>query len=203
MIRDTVELSGYDVAFIRKMIHQRQSSSSDANNTKKISKESSSSPGVLPLLDEFEFRPNGGVAGRIRGLRGISDGTIVETSPLAQVDVTVPRGYVVTEDGSTAYELGVPGGVGVGGGSDFGIVDAIAGGSSVGVVDVAKSVRDGMDGTTRTVVQAVSGVGSGGVGGGDDGAMLANLGKTTAIMLGGAMAFNLLSHHLTVNVFWV
>jgi len=126
----------------------------------------------------------------------------VETSPLAQVDVTVPRGYVVTEDGSTAYELGVPGGVGVGGGSDFGIVDAIAGGS-VGVGDVAKSMRDGMDGTTRTVVQAVAGVGSAGGGGGGDGSMLANLGTTTAIVLGGAMAFNLLSHHLTVNVFWV
>ena len=32
---------------------------------------------------------------------------------------------------------------------------------------------------------------------------LVNLGATTAILLGGATAFNMLSHHLTVNVFWV
>jgi len=196
MIRDTVELAGYDVHFIRKMIHQRQPSSLSTNNGADTNSEVSSSPGVLPLLDEFEFRPNGGVAGRIRGLRGISDGTIVESSPLAQVDVTVPRGYVVTEDGSTAYELGVPGD----GGSEFGMMDTIGSSSVGGVVDATKSMRDGVDGTTRTVVQAVLG----GVGGGDDGtAMLANLGTTTAIVLGGVMAFNLLSHHLTINVFWV
>jgi hypothetical protein len=33
--------------------------------------------------------------------------------------------------------------------------------------------------------------------------MLTTLGATTAILLGGATAVNMLSHHLTVNVFWV
>ena len=33
--------------------------------------------------------------------------------------------------------------------------------------------------------------------------MLVNLGASTAILLGGATAFNMLQHHLTVNVFWV
>ena len=33
--------------------------------------------------------------------------------------------------------------------------------------------------------------------------MIVNLGTTTAIALGAATAMNMLSHHLTVNVFWV
>ena len=33
--------------------------------------------------------------------------------------------------------------------------------------------------------------------------MITNLGASTAILLGTATAVNILSHHLTVNVFWV
>ena len=33
--------------------------------------------------------------------------------------------------------------------------------------------------------------------------MIVNLGATTAVVLGAATAMNMLSHHLTVNVFWV
>ena len=36
---------------------------------------------------------------------------------------------------------------------------------------------------------------------GDD--LLIRLGATTGIVLVGAMALNILSHHMTVNVFWV
>jgi len=184
MARDTVELSGYDIHFIRKM-HQRQLK----KNKGAIAE---SSPGILPLLDTFEFRPNGGVAGRIQGLQGISDGTEVETSPLTQVDLTLPRGYVVTDDGSTAYELGVPFS------EESFSLSQYATDAGVVATGIPSSLMNGVDATTRNVIQAVS---SGdGVG---DGALLANLGKTTAIVLGGAMAFNLLSHHLTVNVFWV
>jgi len=170
MTRDTIELSGYDIDFIRNM-HQTQL---------KKNKSSESSPGVLPLLNEFEFRPNGGVAGRIQGLQGISDGTVIETSPLSQVDLTVPRGYVVTDDGSTAYELGVP-----------------LSKESFSLTQFATDA-DMVTGIANNVKDSISSVN-----GARDVDLVANLGKTTAIVLGAGVALNLLSHHLTVNVFWV
>lgn len=181
MARDTVELSGYDINFIREM-HRRQLK----KNKDTIAE---SPPGILPLLDEFEFRPNGGVAGRIQGLQGISDGTVVETSPLAQVDLTLPRGHVVTDDGTTAYELGAPFSE-----ESFSLPKYTKDAGSV-TASIPNNLMNGVDETARNVIQAVSS--------GDGGGDLANLGKNTAIVLGGAMAINLLSHHLTVNVFWV
>jgi len=168
MTRDTIELSGYDINFIRKM-HQKQLTKMNCTD---------SSPGVLPQLDEFEFRPNGGVSGRIQGLRGISDGTVIETSSLSQVDLTVPRGYVVTKDGSTAYELGVP-----------------LSKESQYATDVDADMVSGIANNVKNSISSVTDA--------RDVELVANLGKTTAILLGAGVALNLLSHHLTVNVFWV
>jgi hypothetical protein len=130
MTRDVVELSGYDVQFLQKM-HQRQiqqqqvqqqvqnknDDDDDNDSDKGVDQQDQMTPtkitdqitpGILPLLDQFEFQPNGGALGSIQGLPGISDGTTVQTSPLAHIELTLPIGYVLTQDQSTAYELGMP-----------------------------------------------------------------------------------------------
>jgi len=174
LLRDIVELTGYEIQFVHQM-YQRQLQKERL--TKVLS------PGVLPLLDDFQFLPNGGVSGRIQGLPGISDGTTVQTSPLTNVELTLPKGYILTDDGSTAYELGAP-------------LSNVAGGESV-TGNVSKKLMKGMDETTSDLFNSISKASD------VPYDALKIFGTPTAIMCGGVIAANLLSHHLTVNVFWV
>jgi hypothetical protein len=181
LTKESIELSGYDVKFLQQKYEEDEELEGDA-------------PGILPQLDGFEFKSNGGVAGQIRGLKGIADGTTIQTSPLAHVQLTIPRGYVLTEDGSSAYELGEPL-------SEENYKLDIAGIArngripSVDVNGVAQSLKSGVESSAGSLVDAVSDK--------ETTNMLVNLGATTGIVLGGALAVNLLSHHLTLNVFWV
>ena len=183
LMRDTIELAGYDVSFLRQKYETDAELKGEA-------------PGALPLLDGFEFKSNGGVSGQIQGLCGIADGTTVQTSPLVHVQLTVPRGYVLTEDGSSAYELGSPLS------EDFYNLDIAGMGRNLKVEldvnGVAQSLKSGVEETTRVAGNLASVVGDK-----ETTSMLVNLGATTGIVLGGALAVNLLSHHLTLNVFWV
>ena len=44
-------------------------------------------PGILPYIDDFEFRrQNGGLKGRVYGLAGIDPRTEIVTSPLRDVE---------------------------------------------------------------------------------------------------------------------
>jgi len=182
LTRDVLELAGYDIRFLRQKYEQVLKEEGGDVNVK--------APAVLALLDNFEFKSNGGVAGSIEGLAGIADGTTVQTSPLAHVRLTVPRGYVLTEDGSSAYELGVP--------LSQEVYSLDIAKMNINVNDVAKTFASGVEGTSRVASNiAVS------VGDKETTNMLVNLGATTAILLGGATAFNMMAHHLTVNVFWV
>jgi len=141
----------------------------------------------------FEFQEsNGGVSVKIEGLRGIADGTIAQTSPLMYVQLTVPRGYVLTEDGSSAYELGSPL-------SEEGFsLDIARMGITINADDVKRTLKSGVEETGKVASSIALSVGDQ-----ETTNMLVNLGATTAILLGGATAVNMLAHHLTVNVFWV
>ena len=188
LTRDVFELAGYEVEFIRQKyanMLEKDDEDSDAEGKKKPV-----SPPSLPLLDNFEFQSNGGISGKIEGLRGIADGTTVQTSPLAHIELTVPRGYVITDDGSSAYELGTPL-------SEESYSLDIAK-MNINVDDVAKTMATGAKGTVRAASDVAVSLGDQ-----ETTNMLVNLGATTAILLGGATAVNMLSHHLTVNVFWV
>ena len=122
MIREVTELSGYNVAFVRKM-HAR-SLSTDAttfdkkttsttkkkNNNNDHNKDSptlKSTPKVLPLLDEFQFEPNGGITGKAYGLMGIANGAMIQTPPLrqSQMSFTIPNGYVLLEESESESDL--------------------------------------------------------------------------------------------------
>jgi hypothetical protein len=168
--REVVELSGYPVEMLQHM-HTRQLLQEDesARPAKTLAS--------LPLLDDYQFEPSGGLSGKVYGILGLLDGTRVETSLVKDVQVTLPKGYVQTQDGSIAYELGMP------------LLRLVERGYSLGIPSSA--VVD------KVVGQAADQLDS------TDMDLLVKLGATTGILLAGATAINMLSHHLTVNVFWV
>jgi hypothetical protein len=110
------------------------------------------------------------------------------------VEVTIPLGYVLTEDDGIAYELGKP----LVQGEDFYSLDgttktAIRTAGSLGK-QAASNLAAGFNtrGTPQTAGSEE-----------DANVMLVRLGASTGLLLAGATAMNMLSHHLTVNVFWV
>jgi len=140
----------------------------------------------------------GGVCGakrQVYGVPGLRDGTTIETAPVGQVEVTIPLGYVLTEDIGIAYELGKP---------------------------LEESASTLLDGATRTAGRTMGsslsrtavtsnilasttrqGIDIAGMDWKDPDGYLVKLGASTGLLLAGATAVNMLSHHLTVNVFWV
>jgi hypothetical protein len=159
--------------------------------------------GILPYLQDYEFTTQGGVCGTIYGLEGVADGSRIETSPVSNVQETLPRGYVQTIDGSVAFEMGRP---------MQNIIDqrnkydyllsmskSATSSSSWKVITGAVTTQPTQEmGTTTTtnngiVVGEVS----------DADGYLVRLGAITTMVLAGATALNMLSHHMTVNVFWV
>lgn len=178
--REVTELSGYPVDFLQerhdKLLQQENKTSLAVT------------PQALPLLDEFEFATAGGLSGRVYGIPGVADGSKIETTPVSDVHKTVQKGYVQTEDGAVAYELGLPLG-------DYYSLDGISG-------SAARTL-------SQQAVQTAAGAAKGALGGvsaateEDPDTMLVRLAVSTGVLLAGATAMNMLSHHLTVNVFWV
>ena len=118
LLNECTELAGYDVEFVRRRYeedvktrddwkgYQIGEAGADSGSSKKVA----IAPGVLPLLDSFEFHPDGGVKGLSYGLPGIANGSEIRTPPVTDIESTVIRGYIRTHDGSAAYELGSPAG---------------------------------------------------------------------------------------------
>ncbi|KAI2504604.1 hypothetical protein MHU86_9816 [Fragilaria crotonensis] len=181
MSREVIELSGYPVDTLQEKYKLQ------VTNDPGSSVSGCDSPGALPLLDEYEFQITGGLSGRVYGIPGVAEGTRIETTSVTQVQLTIPLGYVLTEDASVAYELGTPyreisyslDGM------DRSKIGSLASG-------VGQAAGDLVKGAMSPNMNSVPG---------DD--MLVRLGASTAILLTGATALNMLSHHLTVNVFWV
>eukprot|EP00591_Stephanopyxis_turris_P010074 CAMPEP_0195511008 /NCGR_PEP_ID=MMETSP0794_2-20130614/3476_1 /TAXON_ID=515487 /ORGANISM="Stephanopyxis turris, Strain CCMP 815" /LENGTH=284 /DNA_ID=CAMNT_0040638539 /DNA_START=43 /DNA_END=897 /DNA_ORIENTATION=+ len=175
LLQDVPELNGYDLDFVREMYAKQQNL-----DIKEV-------PGVLPLLEQFEFETNGGMSGVAYGLVGIADGSPMKTPPLMRIEQTVPLGYVYTtatggNGNVVAYELGTAK-------KEFYSLDG-----SVPTLSGAKGLLD-----------AASKIGGnvGNVQIDTDTSFLLKMGGTSAALLAGATAMNMLSHHLTVNVFWV
>jgi hypothetical protein len=179
--REVLELSGYPVEMLQEKYRQQLAEEGGSKLT------GYTMPQALPLLDEYEFRPSGGLSGRIYGIPGVAEGSKIETTSVSQVQLTLPMGYILTDDESVAYELGKP--------------------SRTELYSL-----DGIDRSKITLMESGSVQSAGKLGKdfflisneavpGDD--MLVRLGASTAILLAGATAVNLLSHHLTINVFWV
>jgi len=186
MLRDVPELAGYEISFLRKMY---------PTVVKKYYKKSNipqSPPVLLPYLDQFHFEKEGGLTGRIYDLPGIADGSEIQTPPLSNIHVTLPKGYVVS--GKIVYELGYPTG-------SEKMIDSF---SRSHILRTLAETQKNLSLMSKSVASTTNSNSLLNQNENDaDLIMLRNVGGATAILLAGATAVNLLSHHLTVNVFWV
>jgi len=160
------------------------------------------------MVDDFQFASNGGIMGRAYGLLGIADGTSINTPPLIGVETTVPLGYVTTAKDNTDEE-------GVGFSYELGTCASSSvyslGGSerSAALLSARRMMMESMDATVSSSRQVASVAkdamvtGSGLLTDAEANQDLVYLGGATAMLLTSATAIGMLSHHLTVNVFWV
>lgn len=172
--QEVTELSGYPLTFLMAR-HAEMMEASNSTWSLRTPTE------ILPCLDNFEFSNSGGLAGQVYGVGGVADGTWIETTPVGSVSATVPRGFVQTLDGSL-FELGRPA-------TEtelYSLNGRIRTASTTGRVarSIAKSLATASD---EPLLDPD----------------ILNLGALTAVVIGGALALESLSHHLTVNVFWV
>ena len=162
------------------------------------------------MVDDFEFLSNGGIVGRAYGLPGIADGTKIQTPSLIYAETTVPLGYVTTQGGDESssmeengavgfsYELGTCASLSTSSldGSERSAVMAAARRLVVeGVADPSKQAAN--------VAEDLAVTGSGLLSDNEANRDLAYLGGASALLVACATAVGMLSHHLTVNVFWV
>ena len=209
-MREVPELAGYPISFLLQM-HQRslqneKSSSKSSNTTSSAMLET---PGVLPMVDDFEFVSNGGIVGRAYGLPGIADGTKIQTPSLIYAETTVPLGYVTTqgEDSSSMEENGA-----VGFSYELGTCASLSTSSldgserSAALAAARRLVVEGVADSSKqaaSVAKDLAVTGSGLLSDNEANRDLAYLGGASALLVACATAVGMLSHHLTVNVFWV
>lgn len=185
LTREVPELAGYPISFLQQKLTTQF--------------------GILPLVDDFEFTSNGGISGRAYGLQGIADGTKIQTPPLIGAETTVPLGYITSQgDSSTSendigfsYELGL-----------CSSLDSIGttGRSDGAVLAAARRLilDDGalLD-TTKQVAGAAKDIGTELLSDTEANRDMIYLGGASTFLVAAATAMGMLSHHLTVNVFWV
>ena len=187
MLSEIPELAGYPIDFLREKCQQHIASNEDSTTNQQ-----QLTPQLLPYLDDYSFAAAGGVSGKVYGIPGLADGTRIETSAVTNVEVTLPRGFVRTSDGKAAYELGRPM-------RNDGFSEAPT--SDLAKKSLSTAATSGSFELLKTVKNA-AGSAVPELGEGSD-ELLVRLGINTGILLAGATAMNMLSHHLTVNIFWV
>jgi hypothetical protein len=188
LLQDVPELAGYPVDILQAK-YMEQCRNDDMHDSRGLGV-----IGVLPYLQDYEFSTQGGVCGTVYGLVGVADGSRIETSDVVNVQETLPKGYIQTRDGSAAFELGRPiseaaifsGKTGEG----WKILSAAAPSSKAGAKILQESAETIMIPSRAAGMEDADG-------------LLIRLGATTGILLAGAAAINMISHHMTVNVFWV
>ena len=155
------------------------------------------------MVDYFEFASNGGITGRAYGLPGIADGTQIQTPPLISAQTTIPLGYITTEASlgeedsiGFSYELGTCTSLD----ASYSLDER-----STALAAARRLVVDGSNMASAVVkdVATVSIGESGLLSDKEANQDLIYLGSATALVLTAATALGALSHHLTVNVFWV
>jgi hypothetical protein len=191
MSQEVTELTGYPIPFLQERLQAVKVDDSGAPGAPGTVLPSSE---ILPFLDEFESA--GGLSGRVYGVAGVADGTRIQTTPVGNVQITVPRGFVRTADGSVIYELGRPRS------TDKEDSFSLSGMSSSASAR-SKALRAVQE-EASAWAGSLSNVGADLKNtDGDVDADLVRLGGLTAVVLSGALAVDLLSHHLTINMFWV
>jgi hypothetical protein len=178
MTNELTDVAGYPIDFLQDMY---------ARQRKKDESPMQATPMLLPYLDEYDFTSAGGMSGRVYGVPGLADGTTIETSAVDNVQLTLVKGFIRTSDGSAAYELGRPQR------EEFTSFDEAKKGASGALLRNLKNAGSQVAPLAREAADSAE----------DADQMLVRLGASTGILLAGATAINMLSHHMTVNVFWV
>lgn len=184
LAREVPELSGYPISFLMEM----------------HGKADEDTPLEIPMIDDFQFEANGGMSGRAYGLPGVADGTRIQTPPIMRPEETMAFGYATTSEAVDSQEVGFS--------YELGNVSSKSGHSlhgfdrSASLLAAQRLVMDGAVETTRIAGNIAK----------DSQLLLSDdesnrdlvyLGGATAMLLASATAIGALSHHLTVNVFWV
>jgi hypothetical protein len=178
LLREVTELSGYDISTVKSRYHLLTTTS------KMDFPPPIQSDILLPFLDQYEFQIHGGVSGLVYGMPGVLDGTRIETSSLIQPEYTLPQGFIQTQNEYVAYELGLP----------WGQTNTAGDRIQRQVVSLASGVLEKRVGdSTDLVTQTTSTISS----------WVQPLTITFLALTGSTALLNVLSHHLTVNVFWV
>jgi hypothetical protein len=185
LVNEVPEFAGYPIPFLAaRYISLIQAEGGDRLTSPAIQ----TITDVLPFLEEFEFTTSGGMTGRVYGVQGVADGTRIETSAVGNVEITIPKGFVETRDG-LLYELGRPARRPA---DDVYALDG-ARKSLLNAADLARGL------STENLI-------SNSLRQRDESSLdpdLKQFGALTALVVVGALAFETLQHHLTVNVFWV
>jgi hypothetical protein len=183
LVNDTPELAGYPLPYLVERLSEMWT------------KEGSKYPvnldyHILPFLDAFEFENSGGLTGNVYGVQGVADGTRIRTTPVGDVHVTIPKNFVRTADGSVIFELGRP--IEQTLGQSYYSLDGLNTNQFIkGWQRDGKELAASMLSSSKSDLQL-----------GVDNELL-QLGGLTALVMGSALAMESLSHHLTINVFWV
>ena len=189
LTEDAPELAGYPIPFLVDRYMEICSADEVHSDARKASND------VLPYLDDFVFESNGGLSGRIYDMVGLAEGARIQTSPVVDVERTLPKGFVQTADGRSIYEVGKP--------------------ASADILTNRMKEFDGVGRTSKLIEQALEQASPTrqtkdsfpSLNEQKDSSLLdrevVNLAGLTTVVIAGAMAAESLSHHLTVNVFWV
>jgi hypothetical protein len=118
---------------------------------------------------------------------------------VGQVEVTIPLGYVVTLDAGIAYELGKPLAMDNNNNNQLETTYSLNGIMSKTVTTTAAALTKQASDlvSTSTIMASTSSSQK------EEDVMLVRLVALTGTLMVGATAVSMLSHHLTVNVFWV
>ena len=222
LVHDTPELQGYPLQFLSERLRDEIMLTLDESSATVSSSvllpplspllleqswetTTPSAATILPYLDQFRFEPNGGISGLVYGVSGVADGSRLQTAPVGHVELTLPQNYVCTTDGSILYELGQP--AAANNNDDEPLLLAMNEISTIGsskhwqpdgkelaasMVAMRRSSRS-TDSSSSTIQPGNAILDP----------ELINLAALTAVVLVGAAAVQTLSHHLTVNIFWV
>lgn len=186
MVQEVPEFNGFPVEYVRDRYQRLLLSSSlvegeDASDYDKKSKKKLPTkilPKMLPLLEQYAFvrASSDQLTGYGYGITNIADGTLMTTPTLKGTEVTIPLGYVQSDDGVSVYELGTPK-----------YSSSFADDEDFYSLDIANSI-------SKSSISILPDKADG---------MLVNLGLLTGFLLASATAVNTISHHVSVHVYWV
>ena len=198
MVRDIPELNGFSIEFVQlqykrlldmqnktdekrkepsktKGIMSIHTEETGGKTIKSIKLPTNILPELLPLLDGYTFEKNDQMRGYAYNINGVADGTILTTPPLKSISTSVSKGWIESEVGGIVYELGVP-------------LEMYNKSKKANFysLDFGNAANDSL---------YVSGLAKD--------TTLLNLGALTGMLLLSATAFNSISHHVSIHVYWV